>query len=75
MSPGFSGPTTEENNWELSLLSDFIDLKTQQNRIKNQLDANIQKVFAHGQYIMSPEAKELEEKLERPVFNGRPITP
>lgn len=42
---------------------DFIDLKTQQRRIKEQLDANIQKVLAHGNYIMGPEVKVLEEKL------------
>jgi len=42
---------------------DFIDLKTQQKRIKETLDANIQKVLAHGQYIMGPEVKELEAKL------------
>ena len=38
---------------------DFINLKTQQRRIKEQLDANIQKVLAHGNYIMGPEIKEL----------------
>lgn len=42
---------------------DFIDLKAQQKRIKVQLDANIQKVLAHGQYIMGPEVAQLEEKL------------
>lgn len=42
---------------------DFIDLKAQQRRIKATLDANIQKVLAHGQYIMGPEVKELEERL------------
>ncbi len=42
---------------------DFIDLKTQQKRIKGTLDANIQKVLAHGQYIMGPEIPELESKL------------
>ena len=42
---------------------DFIDLKTQQQRIKAQLDANIQKVLAHGNFIMGPEVKELEKKL------------
>ncbi len=42
---------------------DFIDLKTQQKRIKEQLDTNIQKVLAHGSYIMGPEVKELEKKL------------
>lgn len=42
---------------------DFIDLKTQQKRIKESLDANIQKVLTHGNYIMGPEVKQLEEKL------------
>ena len=42
---------------------DFIDLKTQQKRIKEQLDANIQRVLSHGAYIMGPEIKELEVKL------------
>lgn len=42
---------------------DFIDLKTQYQRLKSQIDANIQKVLAHGQYILGPEVGELEEKL------------
>ena len=42
---------------------DFIDLKTQQARIKDTLDANIQKVLSHGAYVMGPEIKELEKKL------------
>ncbi|HRP69068.1 MAG TPA: DegT/DnrJ/EryC1/StrS family aminotransferase [Turneriella sp.] len=42
---------------------DFIDLKTQQARIKTQIDANIQKVLAHGQYIMGPEITEIEKRL------------
>lgn len=42
---------------------DFIDLKSQQKRIKEQIDANIQKVLAHGNYIMGPEIRELEQKL------------
>jgi UDP-2-acetamido-2-deoxy-ribo-hexuluronate aminotransferase len=42
---------------------DFVDLKTQQKRIKEQLDANIQRVLEHGHYIMGPEIKELETKL------------
>jgi UDP-2-acetamido-2-deoxy-ribo-hexuluronate aminotransferase len=41
----------------------FIDLATQQKRIKNDIDARIQKVLAHGQYIMGPEVAELEAKL------------
>ena len=42
---------------------EFIDLKAQQARIKGQLDAAIQRVLAHGQYILGPEVAELEEKL------------
>ncbi|MGM0564425.1 MAG: DegT/DnrJ/EryC1/StrS family aminotransferase [Pseudomonadota bacterium] len=41
----------------------FIDLAAQQARIKDQIDANIQKVLAHGQYIKGPEVAELEQKL------------
>lgn len=41
----------------------FIDLAAQQARIKDQIDANIQKVLAHGKYILGPEVAELEEKL------------
>ena len=42
---------------------DFIDLKTQQARIKDKIDAGIQRVLEHGQYILGPEVAELEEKL------------
>lgn len=42
---------------------EFIDLKTQQARIKNKIDAGIQRVLSHGQYILGPEVNELEEKL------------
>jgi|SRR5690625_1886832 len=41
----------------------FIDLAAQQTRIKDKIDANIQKVLAHGRYILGPEVQELEEKL------------
>lgn len=42
---------------------DFIDLKAQQNRIKDKINAGIQSVLTHGQYILGPEVTELEEKL------------
>lgn len=42
---------------------EFIDLKTQQLRLKTEIDAGIQRVLAHGQYILGPEVAELEEKL------------
>lgn len=41
----------------------FVDLATQQARIKEQIDRNIQNVLAHGKYILGPEVIELEEKL------------
>lgn len=55
----FSLPRLQEQ----SLPMDFIDLKTQQARIRAQLDANIARVLDHGQYIMGPEIAELEKKL------------
>jgi UDP-2-acetamido-2-deoxy-ribo-hexuluronate aminotransferase len=42
---------------------DFIDLKTQQAQILPALTERIQRVLAHGQYIMGPEINELEERL------------
>jgi UDP-2-acetamido-2-deoxy-ribo-hexuluronate aminotransferase len=42
---------------------DFIDLRAQQARIKDRIDAGIARVLAHGQYILGPEVGELEEKL------------
>ena len=44
---------------------EFIDLKTQQARIKGEIDAAIARVLAHGQYILGPEVAELEEKLQQ----------
>ncbi|MFN2643554.1 MAG: aminotransferase class I/II-fold pyridoxal phosphate-dependent enzyme, partial [Burkholderiales bacterium] len=42
---------------------DFIDLKTQYRALKSEIDARIQRVLDHGQYILGPEVGELEEKL------------
>lgn len=41
----------------------FVDLKTQQDKIKDTLARRISAVLAHGKYILGPEVKELEEKL------------
>jgi UDP-2-acetamido-2-deoxy-ribo-hexuluronate aminotransferase len=41
----------------------FIDLKAQQDAIRPQLEQRIHHVLHHGQYIMGPEVKELEDKL------------
>ncbi len=42
---------------------DFIDLKTQQDHIRSALENNIHRVLHHGQYIMGPEIKQLEQRL------------
>ncbi|MBV8270727.1 MAG: DegT/DnrJ/EryC1/StrS family aminotransferase [Cupriavidus sp.] len=42
----------------------FIDLKSQYADLKTSIDGRIQAVLDHGQYIMGPEVRQLEEKLE-----------
>lgn len=42
---------------------EFIDLKSQQMLIREQLDSRIAAVLDHGRYVMGPEVKELEERL------------
>ncbi|WP_354687292.1 DegT/DnrJ/EryC1/StrS family aminotransferase [Cupriavidus necator] len=42
---------------------EFIDLKAQQARIKFRINAGIERVLAHGQYILGPEVEELEQRL------------
>ncbi len=42
---------------------EFINLKKQQEILKDELDSRISNVLSHGQYIMGPEIKELESKL------------
>jgi UDP-2-acetamido-2-deoxy-ribo-hexuluronate aminotransferase len=46
----------------------FIDLKSQYLALKPTIDSRIQRVLDHGQYIMGPEVRELEERLE--AFTG-----
>jgi len=41
----------------------FIDLASQQMRIKPQIDAAIAKVLAHGAYVMGPEVRQFEAEL------------
>ena len=41
----------------------FIDLHAQYLQLKEEIDANIQKVLNHGKYIMGPEVLELEQQL------------
>jgi len=42
----------------------FIDLKSQYKALQPQIQERINRVLEHGQYIMGPEAKELEDKLQ-----------
>jgi dTDP-4-amino-4,6-dideoxygalactose transaminase len=41
----------------------FIDLNAQQKLIRDKIEKRINKVLDHGQYILGPEVKELEDKL------------
>jgi UDP-2-acetamido-2-deoxy-ribo-hexuluronate aminotransferase len=45
----------------------FVDLKTQQQKIRVELDRRIAAVLDHGHYIMGPEVFELEAKLAQYV--------
>jgi len=42
---------------------DFVDLKTQYRTLKGAIDARIQTVLDHGQYVLGPEVAELEQRL------------
>ena len=48
----------------------FIDLAAQQARLKPRIDAAIQRVLAHGAYVMGPEVREFEDQLA--AFCGAP---
>ena len=41
----------------------FIDLAAQQTRLKPRIDAAIQRVLAHGGYVMGPEVRDFEAQL------------
>jgi UDP-2-acetamido-2-deoxy-ribo-hexuluronate aminotransferase len=41
----------------------FIDLKSRHQLIGDRINARIQKVMEHGQFILGPEVREVEEKL------------
>jgi UDP-2-acetamido-2-deoxy-ribo-hexuluronate aminotransferase len=47
---------------------EFIDLKAQYADLQEEIDARMRRVLAHGQYIMGPEVRELEERLA--AFTG-----
>lgn len=47
---------------------EFIDLKSQYGALRTSINERIQRVLDHGQYIMGPEVKELEQALA--TFTG-----
>ncbi|MGC6439109.1 MAG: DegT/DnrJ/EryC1/StrS family aminotransferase, partial [Candidatus Puniceispirillaceae bacterium] len=42
----------------------FIDLKTQQARLRSDIDKRMAAVLNHGGYIMGPEVRALEDELK-----------
>jgi UDP-2-acetamido-2-deoxy-ribo-hexuluronate aminotransferase len=44
-------------------ITEFVDLTVQYAALREQIRARIDKVLAHGQFILGPEVHELEEKL------------
>ncbi len=53
---------------------EFIDLKSQYAALKASVDARIQAVLNHGQFIMGPEVGEMEAKLAAYVGGGECIS-
>lgn len=49
----------KESPWRIPI----VDLKTQYNTIKEDVDAAIQRVLQHQQFILGPEVKALEEEI------------
>lgn len=52
----------------------FIDLAAQYQQLKTRIDQRIQNVLNHGQYIMGPEIKELEQNLAEYIGVKHAIT-
>ncbi len=53
---------------ETPIAMEFVDLKAQYAALRESINARIQRVLDHGQYIMGPEVKELEQQLA--AFTG-----
>lgn len=47
---------------------EFVDLKTQRDRVRERVEAGWRRVVDHGQYIMGPEVRDLESRLA--AFTG-----
>jgi len=50
------------------MITEFIDLRKQYAELRGAIDARIQAVLDHGQFIMGPEVRELEDRLAQ--FTG-----
>lgn len=55
--------STRSQNFFMTGNINFIDLKAQYAELKERINARVQGVLDHGQYIMGPEMLELEAKL------------
>ena len=53
---------------------EFIDLKSQYRALRGDINARIQAVLDHGQYILGPEVRELEERLASYVNSAHCIS-
>ena len=53
---------------------DFIDLKSQYRALRTDINARIQTVLDHGQFIMGPEVRELEQRLAKYVNSAHCIS-
>jgi len=53
---------------------DFIDLKSQYRALRPEINARIQAVLEHGQYILGPEVGELEQKLAKWVGSAHCVS-
>jgi UDP-2-acetamido-2-deoxy-ribo-hexuluronate aminotransferase len=54
---------TPQNALKRAQPMDFVDLKSQYAALRESINARIQRVLDHGQYIMGPEVGELESSL------------
>lgn len=54
---------TSDHHRRRPLAMDFIDLKTQYRELRDNVNARIQAVLDHGQYILGPEVGQLEQRL------------
>lgn len=58
-----SKPVLEEKARDKGGRMEFVDLSSQQRRIRERLVTNIEAVLSHGQYINGPEVREWNERL------------